>query len=370
MIERKITEQILSRLGKGKVIILVGARQVGKTTLTRTLTAQYSSENVLTLNGDDLEAQQLSKKPSAEIDQLFSDYGCILLDEAHKINRIGDIVKSLVDKYGNELQIILTGSSTINLVDKTSEPLTGRKRVFELYPFITGELDLHGEALKAALPELLVYGLYPEVINADEQQDKQDAILELARSSLYRDVLDVTGARASGDLVALLRYLAENIGQTLSINEISLKLSIDRRTIDRYIELLTKSFITFPLMPYSRSGSTLRRSYKVYFWDVGVRNALLGDFTPLEARSDAQALFTNFVIAERMKHANYSGDMTQYHFWRSYDGAEVDLVELRNQALHGYKISFDGRYLRESKLFEKLGPASYNEVTPDNLLFG
>ncbi|MCA9325468.1 ATP-binding protein [Candidatus Saccharibacteria bacterium] len=369
MINRQITDSIRQRLNKGKVIILVGARQVGKTTLTNQLIADYPAEQVFSITGDDFETQRLTKMPASEIEALIEPYTCILLDEAHKVNRIGDIVKALVDKYGDQKQIILTGSSTIGLVDKTSEPLTGRKRVFELYPLSTNELELYGEALRSRLPELLTYGLYPEVVNACDEIDKRDAILELARSSLYRDVLDVTGARASGDLVALLRFLAQSIGETLSINEISLKLSIDRRTIDRYIDLLAKSFIVFPLMPYSRSDSSLRRSYKVYFWDVGVRNAILEDFTPLEERSDTQALFQNFVIAERMKNAHYRGDLTHYHFWRSYDGAEVDLVEIRNQAVHGLKLSYDGRYMRESKLFDKLEPTSYNEVTPDNLQF-
>lgn len=369
MIARDISDGFVQRLDKGKVLILVGARQVGKTTLTRHLLERYPTDSVLTLNGDNLEAQRLSKLSAPEIDALFSGHACVLIDEAHKINRIGDIVKALVDTYGDQMQLILTGSSTINLIDKTSEPLTGRKRVFELFPFTTNELGYYGEKLRSELPALLTYGLYPEVVLADDDIDKQDAVLELAQSSLYRDVLDVTGARISGDLVALLRYLAGHIGETLSINEMSLKLGIDRRAIDRYIDLLEKSYIVFTLMPYSRTESSVRRSYKVYFWDVGIRNALVEDFTPLSERQDMQALFQNFVIAERMKNARYKSELVHYHFWRSYDGAEVDLVEIRNQKLHGIKISYDGRYLRESKLFDKLEPASYTEITPENLQF-
>ena len=300
MIKRSLQKGIENHLNKGKVIVLIGARQVGKTTLTNELLKHYDQAKTVVYNGDNLEAQKLSKMDSAQIKALIAGSECLLIDEAHKINRIGDIVKSLVDDLGNSLQIILTGSSTINLIDSTTEPLTGRKRVFELYPISLPELALRPTDLAAQLPIILRYGLYPEVINESSLAGKQEALLELAESSIYRDVLDVTGARASGDLVALLRYLAQNIGQTLSINEASIKLSIDRRTVDRYIELLTKSYIVFPLYPYSKQGS-ISRAYKVYFWDVGIRNALAEDLTEVELRNDRKVLWQNFCIAERFK---------------------------------------------------------------------
>ena len=365
MIKRKLETEIAQRLGKGKVIVLVGARQVGKTTLAQKLLAGYPKARILMYNGDNLEAQKLSKMESGQIKSLVAGYDCLLVDEAHKVNRIGDITKSLVDDFADKLQIILTGSSTINLVDKTTESLTGRKRMFKLFPISVEELGLRGKDFLDNLNDLLTYGLYPEVVNETGVRAKQDALLEIAESSLYRDVLDVTGTRASGDLVALLRYLAKNIGTNLSINEASLRLSIDRRTIDRYIELLTKSFVVFPLMPYSRKGS-IRRSYKVYFWDVGVRNALAEDFSQVDLRPDRNALWQNFVIAERLKQINYQQELVQSHFWRSYDGAEIDLVELQAQALTGYKLSYDQMQMRKSQAFSSLEPTSLSLVTPDN----
>ena len=367
MVERFLRSKIKKQLGKGKVIVLVGARQVGKTTLIEEIFAEAKqTPKTVVFNGDNLEAQKLSKMSSQQIKQAIGDSNLLLIDEAHKINRIGDIVKSLVDDYGAKLQIVLTGSSTINLIDKTAESLTGRKRVFELYPITLAELPLDILEIKQNLNQLLLYGLYPEVINATDAEDKKDALVELAQSSVYRDVLDVTGIRASGDLVALLRYLANNVGQTLSINEASSKLSIDRRTIDRYIELLAKSYIVFPLQPYSKRGS-ISRAYKVYFWDVGIRNALAEDLTPIEQRPDINALWQNFVIAEYIKQASYQKKLSQFYFWKSYDGTEMDLIKIEGQNLTGYKISYQPKHQRTSQVFQSMKPAGEVLVSPDSL---
>ena len=206
MIVRHLKTQIEERLDKGKVIVLIGARQVGKTTLTQELLRNYSPQKVVVYNGDHLEAQKLSKMNSAQIKALVADSQCLLVDEAHKINRIGDITKALIDDLGSKLQIILTGSSTINLIDNTTEPLTGRKRVFELYPISVSELGYSPVELQNQLSTILRFGLYPEVVNEAGLTAKQDALLELAESSIYRDVLDVTGDSSFGrfgGLVAL-----------------------------------------------------------------------------------------------------------------------------------------------------------------------
>lgn len=366
MIRRFIEAEIKNRLDQGKVIVLTGARQVGKTTLTTKLLENYPVAKTLTFNGDNLEAQRLSRMSSDQIKDKVSGHQCLLIDEAHKINRIGDIAKSLVDEFGSALQIILTGSSTINLIDQTSESLTGRKRVFELYPIAVGELGYSPDELAEALPLILQFGLYPEVVNETSPADKKEALWELAQSSIYRDVLDVTGTRASGDLVALLRYLATNIGQTLSVNEASKRLSIDRRTIDRYVELLTKSYIVFPLYPYSQRGS-ISRAYKVYFWDVGIRNALADDLTPINDRPDLEAIWQNFVIAEYLKRSAYLRRVGRHYFWRSYDGTEVDLVEVSGQKLSGYRTAYHPVNIRSSTVFKQLNPVVEELITPDNL---
>ena len=366
MIGRYIKRRIESQLDKGKVVILIGARQVGKTTLTKELLKKYDDGRVVVYNGDNLEAQKLSKMEAVQIKSLVAGSDCLLIDEAHKINRIGDIVKSLVDELGDKLQIILTGSSTINLIDSTTEPLTGRKRVFELYPISLGELNLPPAELAGQLPTLLRFGLYPEIINEQAAADKQEALMELAESSIYRDVLDVTGARASGDLVALLRYLAQNIGRTLSINEASIKLSIDRRTVDRYIELLSKSYIVFPLYPYSKNGS-ISRAYKVYFWDVGIRNALAEDLGEVGLRSDRDVLWQNFCIAERLKQVKYDRLVCHHYFWRSYDGTEVDLIETVGANLRGFRFSYEAKNMRSSPVFRSMNPQSEEIVSLANI---
>ena len=366
MISRFIETGIKGQLGKGKVIILTGARQVGKTTLTTKILENYPVAKTVTFNGDNLEAQKLSRMSSDQIREKVAGHQCLLIDEAHKINRIGDITKSLVDEFGKDLQVILTGSSTINLIDQTSESLTGRKRVFELHPIAIGELGYSPEELAEALPLILQFGLYPEVVNESSSVDKKEALWELAQSSIYRDVLDVTGTRASGDLVGLLRYLATNVGQTLSVNEASKRLSIDRRTIDRYIELLTKSYIVFPLYPYSQRGS-ISRAYKVYFWDVGIRNALADDLTPIDDRPDLEAIWQNFVIAEYSKRSGYLRTIGRHYFWRSYDGTEVDLVEVAGQKLSGYRTAYHPVNIRPSAVFKQLNPVVEELITPDNL---
>ena len=366
MINRILTKSIKDRLNQGKVIILTGARQVGKTTLTSELLKEYDSSKVIVFNGDNLEAQKLSKMDSTQIKALITGYDCLLIDEAHKISRIGDIIKSLVDDLGREIQIILTGSSTINLIDNTKESLTGRKRIFELYPISINELQLNSVRLQNHLPTLLRFGLYPEVVSEDNVSYKQEALLELAESSIYRDVLDVTGIRASGDLVALLRYLAQNIGQTLSLNEASIKLSLDSRTIDRYIELLVKSYLIFTLQPYSMRKGSISRAYKVYFWDVGIRNALSEDLSEVSFRNDRNAIWQNFCIAEYLKQAKYSKSLSSHYFWRSYDGAEVDLVEVEQSELKGYRFSYDSKNLRPSAVFKQLNPVSEEIISYDN----
>lgn len=365
MITRFLQPQIEARLGKGKVLILVGARQVGKTTLTQELLQHYDSQKTVVYNGDNLEAQKLSKMDSGQIKALVAGADCLLIDEAHKISRIGDIVKSLTDDRGSSLQIILTGSSTINLIDSTHEPLTGRKRIFEMFPISLNELAYNPSQLAAQWENVLRFGLYPEVVNEEGMIDKQEALVELAQSSIYRDVLDVTGVRASGDLVALLRYLARNIGQTLSVNEASVKLSIDRRTIDRYIELLEKSYLVFTLHPYSKRGS-ISRAYKVYFWDIGIRNALAEDLTEVSLRNDRDLIWQNFCIAERLKQVRYGRQLIHSYFWRSYDGAEVPLVEVMGQEITGLRFSYESRTLRKSAAFSALRPRSEEVVNLGN----
>ena len=188
----------------------------------------------------------------------------------------------------------------------------------------------------------------------------------MAQSSIYRDVLDVTGARASGDLVALLRFLATNIGRTLSLNEASTKLSIDRRTIDRYIELLSKSYVVFTLYPYSKQGS-ISRAYKVYFWDIGIRNALAENLAPFAERTDIEAIWQNFVIAEYLKQVSYQRRLEQQYFWRSYEGTEVDLVVVANQKIFGYKTAYKPNNIRPSSVFAQMKPVGQDLITPENI---
>ncbi len=325
-----------------KALILFGPRQVGKTTLIEHYLAhtQYkyrldSGDNILiqnTLNGADFNT----------IKEYVAGYELIVIDEAQRIPNIGQSLKIMVDQIKN-LRVIVTGSSSFELIGQAGEPLTGRKTTLTLYPIAQLELiqRYNKNELKAHLPNYLIFGGYPEVVLAESEKLKRDYITEIAHSYLLKDILELDRIRNSKILVDLLRLLAFQIGNEVSFSELAQHLMIDSKTVSRYIDLLEKTFVVYRLNGFSRNlRKEITRKSKYYFYDNGIRNALIANFNPPELRDDIGKLWENFLVIERIKKQSYHGIHANNYFWRTWDKNEIDFVEEREGRLFGYEFKW------------------------------
>lgn len=369
MYNRAIKSQILDKLFKGKAIIVVGPRQVGKTTLANGLIDESGYEkNIIKFNCDNpTDRDKLNNRDFEFLDSLVGDKKMIFIDEAQKVETIGQTIKLLVDSYKNTKQVIATGSSSINLLDKTQEPLTGRKIIFKLFPLSVSELYPAKDLLKISkeLEMLLIYGSYPEVINAKSAGDKEDVLRELNSSYLYKDVFEFQEIKNSSILTSLLKALALQIGSEVSYNELANIVGIDKKTVERYIDLLEKNYIIFRLPPYAKNQRrTISKMRKVYFYDLGVRNSIINNYNLLADRADIGALFENFMIIERFKKQEYDKIYINNYFLRTYDGAEIDLIEERGGKTLGYEFKWKKRTVAKVK---QLAGIDCKFITPENI---
>ncbi|MBP5536140.1 MAG: ATP-binding protein [Bacteroidales bacterium] len=368
MIRRYIYKKIENKLFKGKIIIITGARQVGKTTLLKQLMKDMT--NTLWLNGDELQVQNLFGNASS--DRLLSEfkgYKVVIIDEAQRISDIGLRLKLIADS-DSDIQVIATGSSAFELANKVNEPLTGRKWEYQMYPLSFGEMAEHHGKLKELrlLPQRIVYGYYPEVVTSDGNEVE---ILKLLTDAyLYKDILSWENIKHPDKLQTLLRALAYQVGSQVSFNELSQMCSLDSKTVERYITLLEQCYIIFRLPSYSRNlRHELKSSRKIYFYDNGIRNALIADFNAPETRQDIGALWENFVIAERMKSNEYYQRWANRYFWRTKQQQEVDYIEEYDGKLHAYEVKWNPKTkARVTKTFTAAYPGSdFNVITPDNI---
>ncbi|MCX5749803.1 MAG: ATP-binding protein [Candidatus Saganbacteria bacterium] len=345
MFKRLLTEKIKRKMFKGKAIIITGARQTGKTTLSINLIkgSEYSG-TVRAFNCDNpTDREMLSDKDFEFLDQLIGDSKIIFIDEGQKVETIGQTLKLLCDRYKKKKQIIVTGSSSINLLDSTQEALTGRKHVYTLFPLSLEEIKAAGGQLAVIkqLEQLLVFGSYPEIQLQRSFRDKIDLLKELSSSYLYKDILEFQQVKNANILGKLIKALALQIGSEVSYNELSNLIEIDKKTIERYIDLLEKNYVVFRLPPYTKNKRReISRHKKVYFYDLGIRNAVINNFNFLDSRSDAGALWENLMVVERLKYRSYHEIYASQYFWRTYDGSEVDLVEERQDKLYGYEFKW------------------------------
>ncbi len=341
-IKRTIEKSIRKDFFKGKIIILAGPRQVGKTTLIKHILKDYTS--VITFNGDNRrDRSSLAKNDFEFIDKLIGENKIVFIDEAQKIEEIGNTLKLLVDNYGKKKQIIATGSSSLNLLSNTSEPLTGRKYVYELYPLSVTEIysQRHPLDLDKELENLLIYGSYPDIYSGSLRV-KEEQLLEITRSYLYKDILELEDVRSSSSIDKLLSALALQVGSEVSLRELSNLLNLHIGTVERYIDLLEKNYVIFRLPPYyTNQRKVLSKQNKIYFYDLGIRNALINNFNPLSKRNDIGALWENFLIIERMKLNAYTNRYVSNFFWRTYDGAEIDYIEKYADSLDGYEFKWN-----------------------------
>lgn len=327
MISRLLQKTIESRLFAGKAIIVIGARQVGKSTLFK-LILEKQDYKALQLNCDEPEVKDmLSNINTAELRLLIADNRIVVIDEAQRVENIGMTLKLITDNFP-EVQLLVTGSSSFDLQDKLNEPLTGRKYEYHLYPISTAELMASNGLLgvKQTLEQRLVYGSYPDILN--HADDAKELLMNLAGSYLYKDLLTLESVRRPVLLGKLLTALALQVCSEVSYNELAQTVGTDNKTIEKYIDLLEKCYIVFRLNGFNRNlRSELKKSKKVYFFDNGIRNAILQNFAPLSLRQDAGALWENFIISERIKRNHYLGRYVNSYFWRTTQQQEIDYVE-------------------------------------------
>ena len=368
MYSRIIKSQILAKFNLGKAIIIVGARQVGKTTLSDMVLENIAADNIVKFNADNpSDREALNNKDLEQLQGLVGGKKIVFIDEAQKISTIGQTIKLLVDSYKEKIQIIATGSSSINLLDKTAEPLTGRKFVFTLYPLALNEIYPEKNTLLAAkeLEMRLIYGAYPAVLKLTNQTDKEEALDEICTSYLFKDILEFQQVRNSSVLYSLLQALALQIGSEVSYNELSNIIGIEKKTVERYVDLLEKNFIVFRLPPYAANKRrTISKLKKIYFYDLGIRNAVINNFNPFTSRADSGVMWENYAIVERLKMKKYSRARVNNYFLRTYDGAEIDLIEEAGGALEAFEFKFKQGLRKKAGITAGI---NYKIITPEDI---
>jgi predicted AAA+ superfamily ATPase len=359
MITRTLTEQIRAKLNSQKALIVYGARQTGKTTLIRSVLPEIS-ENVLYLNGDDTDVRELfSSYSSTQLKAIIGKNDTVFIDEAQRIKEIGLIIKIIVDNFP-EIKVIATGSSSFELLSNISEPLTGRKYEFLLYPVSFGEMvDHHGLLDETRLLEhRMLYGYYPEIVTS--LGEEKELLKLLADSYLYKDLLMLESISKSAVLEKIVKALALQVGSEVSFNEIAQLVGASPTTVEKYITLLEKAFVVFQLPAFSRNvRNEIKKGKKVYFYDNGIRNAVINNFTPLASRADKGALWENFLIAERMKRNAYSKVHADTYFWRTTQQQEIDYIEEIDGVLHAYEFKFGDK--AKAKL-----PVTFSKSYPEH----
>jgi predicted AAA+ superfamily ATPase len=350
-IQRILLDTIERKLEKGKVLILYGPRRVGKTTLLKNILS-HQKEKYLLLNGDELSVRELlASQDKQKLGELLGENAFLAIDEAQRIENIGLNLKILVDNFPDRV-FLASGSASFDLANKVNEPLTGRKNTTLLYPISFGELkNVYGlfEA-KRQLERWLIFGTYPEVITTENVQKRKQYLDELVGSYLYKDILEMEGLKHPEKLVNILRLLAFQIGNEVSLAELASNLAINRETVERYLDLLEKSFVIFKVSGFSRNlRKEIVKNNRYYFYDNGVRNSLIQNFNALHLRSDIGKLWENFLFIERIKVNHYNSRAANIYFWRTYDQKEIDLIEEREGKLFGFEFKWQGQAKQSNK---------------------
>ncbi|BBB33253.1 conserved hypothetical protein [Thermotomaculum hydrothermale] len=339
MYERLLQRVIQEKIDSGKAIIVLGARQVGKTTLINTL---LKDKDFLFIDGDDPKVRAIFSEPNTEeIRSIIGNHKFVFIDEAQRIKGIGITIKIIVDKF-KKVQLFVTGSSSFELSGQINEFLTGRKWEYRLFPISWEEFKNHHGYLysEQQLENRLIYGFYPEVLN--NPGNEKEVLKELVSSYLYKDVLSFGGIKKPDILDRLLQFLALQLGSEISYSEIAQTVGVDKNTVSRYIDILEKAFVVFKLNAFSRNmRNEIRKNKKIYFYDTGIRNALIGDFRPLSLRQDKGGLWENFLIAERIKQLEYKRRFARIYFWRTKQQQEVDFIEDIDGKIFGYEFKWE-----------------------------
>ena len=358
MIKRSIENLIKGQLHGGRAIIVMGARQVGKTTLLKQVFSTDSND-VLWMSGDEPDVRGMFENmTSTRLRSIIGNHRVVIIDEAQRIEDIGIKLKLIIDQIPS-VQLMATGSSSFELANKINEPLTGRKWEYKLFPLSFTELVNETNLLeeKRMVPHRMVYGSYPDVVT---HPGKEVAILrELTESYLYKDILEFDRIHKPEKLTKLLQALAYQVGAEVSYNELSQLCGLDAKTVASYISILEQAYIIFRLGTFSRNlRNELKNSRKIYFYDNGIRNALIGNFSQVENRTDVGALFENYTIAERMKRKEYLMDYVKSWFWRNTNKQEIDYIEEKDGKIHAYELKWNPKR-------KALAPLSFRNAYPD-----
>jgi predicted AAA+ superfamily ATPase len=355
---------------KGKVTVIYGARRVGKTELVKRLISSRN-ERVFWGTGEDLDLASVLQSRKTETYRLFFEpYDIVFIDEAQYIDEVGICLKMLVDMFP-ETSFIVTGSSSFNISQSTAEPLTGRSIVKTLYPISLTELKLEKSDfdIYRNFEEYLLYGMYPEIFSMASIKDKTEYLINLRNSYLFKDIFALEQVKNSSKLLDIVRLLALQVGSEISLNEIATRVGLSKNTVERYIDILEKAFIIKKIGSFSRNlRSELSKSMKYYFWDTGVRNAVINNFNCFEMRDDVGGLWENFVVMELVKKHEYEKKYSQFYFWRTYDQKELDLIIEGGGMLTGFEIKWWDRKTKVPELWQQTYHAKSEIITKENFL--
>lgn len=366
---RDLSKRIMQKLQANKVVLVFGARRVGKTVLVEEILKKVQ-EPVLTLNGEDINVHdKLSKRSAENYRQILGSYRLLYIDEAQKIPNIGEKLKLMIDEIEG-LKIIVSGSSSFDIYKETGEPLTGRKYSFKLYALAEHEYDQIEDPVSKPdkVRERLVFGSYPELVHLPDRADKIDYLNEMVSSYLLKDILVYEDIKNSQKIFNLLRLIAYQIGGEVSNQELGSQLGISKNTVEKYLDLLSKVFILHRVEGFSRNlRKEITKTSRWYFLDNGIRNAVIASFNPIESRNDIGALWENYMISERLKQQEYNRLYSNNYFWRTYEQQEIDWVEERDGALSGFEFKWKESKVRIPPQWKKAYPeASFKVIHQDN----
>jgi predicted AAA+ superfamily ATPase len=370
MVHRILTEQILKVLQPGKVIGLYGARRTGKTVLMEEIRKNLASEKILMVHGENLDvAELLSSQRTSVLKRFTEGYEYLFIDEAQKIPNIGQNLKLLVDTLPG-ISVFVTGSSSFDLHRNIGEPLTGRGFNYFLYPFCQAELKENYLQSRENLESRLIFGLYPQVVLAQSRDEMIAQLESIKNGYLLKDILELDNLKDSIFVISLLRLLAFQIGNDISVNELANTLKVSRKTVDRYLELMQKCYILFSHYGFSNNPKKeISKSPRYYFWDNGIRNAVISNYNGINIRDDIGKLWENYCIAERRKINHYKGKTANYFFWRTYDRKEIDLIEESDGKLNCFEFKWSKKSVKKPRsFFETYDNAEFSVISQGNYL--
>lgn len=370
-IPQRQLENLSRLLSPNKVIVIYGPRRCGKTTLLNKF-LEGISEKYLFVSGEDLTVQNyLSSQSIQKLKEFVGGNNLLVIDEAQKIEKIGINLKLIIDHI-KDIKVIATGSSSFDLARDVGEPLTGRKFVLKIFPLAQTEISGIEQRFEADtnLEARLIYGSYPEIVITPDNKQRELYLKEIISSYLYKDILELEGIRHSSKLIRLLQLLAFQIGKEVSYNELGAQLGMSKNTIEKYLGLLEKVFVIFKLSGFSRNlRKEVSKNHRYYFYDTGIRNAVVGNLNPLGMRDDIGVLWENYIIMERIKKQEYLQLLVNNYFWRTYDQKEIDLIEEREGRLYGYEIKWRKTKAKPPKdWLATYKNASHEVITKENYL--